>query len=129
MEHRLRQWLSRFNLDAGIETEVIAVLAGLPEHVRLDIVEDQGFCFYDYDPGAGAVMCVPVSSPRANGHSRSVVLKRTLRRATPAFTRYVIAHELAHAFLRNAGRWEGDDPEQAAEELAAQWGFPRPPKS
>ena len=126
MEQRLRQWLARFGLDQLIESEVVSVLLGLPEHVRRDIVEDEGFCFYDYEPGPRVVMCVPVSAPGANGHSRSVVLKRTLRRATPAFTRYIIAHELAHAFLRNAGRWDGDDPERAAEELAAQWGFPRP---
>ena len=37
--------------------------------------------------------------------------------------RYVIAHELAHAVLRNGGRWGSDDPEEAADALAAQWGF------
>jgi hypothetical protein len=42
--------------------------------------------------------------------------------------RWVIAHELAHAHLRNGGRWLGDDPEHAADALAAGWGFPRPPK-
>jgi hypothetical protein len=43
-----------------------------------------------------------------------------------SFVRWVIAHELAHAHLRNCGRWEGDDPEHAADDLAARWGFPRP---
>jgi hypothetical protein len=38
----------------------------------------------------------------------------------------VIAHELAHAHLRNQGRFPGDDPEHAADALAAGWGFPRP---
>jgi hypothetical protein len=39
----------------------------------------------------------------------------------------VIAHELAHAHLRNRGRWVGDDPEVAADSLAADWGWPKPP--
>ena len=38
----------------------------------------------------------------------------------------LLAHELAHAYLRNEGRWPGDDPEAAADALAAEWGFPRP---
>jgi Zn-dependent peptidase ImmA (M78 family) len=44
----------------------------------------------------------------------------------PCRVQYVIAHELAHAHLRNGGRWEGDDPERAADALAAEWGFTRP---
>jgi len=54
------------------------------------------------------------------------VLKRTLRLRPQPFVRYVIAHELAHAHLRNRGRWEAEDPEHAADALAAEWGFPRP---
>jgi hypothetical protein len=38
----------------------------------------------------------------------------------------VIAHELAHAHLRNGGRHPEEDPEHAADSLAADWGFPRP---
>ena len=55
-----------------------------------------------------------------------VVLKRTLCRRPIEFVRWVIAHELAHAHLRNGGRWAGDDPERAADALAAGWGFPKP---
>ena len=54
------------------------------------------------------------------------MLKRTLRTGRRPFVRWVIAHELAHAHLRNGGRWPGDDPEHAADALAAGWGFPRP---
>jgi hypothetical protein len=43
-----------------------------------------------------------------------------------AFAHYVIAHEFAHAYLRN-GPWGNIfDPEDAADALAASWGFPRP---
>ena len=66
--------------------------------------------------------------PWAARSSRSVVLKRTLRRGPTDFVRYVIAHELAHAHLRNGGRYPGEDPEAAADALAAEWGFPRPSK-
>ena len=59
---------------------------------------------------------------------RAVVLKRTLCSRHETFVRWVIAHELAHAHLRNAGRWPGDDPERAADALAQRWGFPKPKK-
>jgi len=49
-----------------------------------------------------------------------------LRRRPENFIRWVIAHELAHAHLRNAGRHKDEDPEHAADSLAADWGFPRP---
>ena len=74
----------------------------------------------------GLTQSVLVRMTRAGGAGRSVVLKRTLRRRPEPFVRYVIAHEFAHAYLRNAGRWPGDDPEHAADALAAEWGFPRP---
>jgi hypothetical protein len=54
------------------------------------------------------------------------VLRLKLSHCDEAFAFYVIAHEFAHAFLRN-GPW-GDitDVEQAADALAATWGFCRP---
>ena len=54
------------------------------------------------------------------------ILKRTLRSRPDGFIKWVIAHELAHAHLRNAGRWPGEDPERAADAVAAEWGFARP---
>ena len=120
------RWLSRFELDAFLHAHVVGVLIELPDVVRDDLLTDKSFRICDYEPGPGVVAHVPVGLPGRRRASRSVVLKRTLRRRPPAFVRYVIAHELAHAHLRNRGRWPGDDPEHAADALAAEWGFPRP---
>lgn len=125
MEQVVQSWLAQFGLDRCLHGHVIRVVLGLPEHVRADLVGDRNFRMFDYEPGLGT-MHVPVGLPGKHGASRSVVLKRTLRKRPEAFVRYVIAHELAHAHLRNGGRWPGDDPEHAADALAAEWGFPRP---
>lgn len=126
MSERVSRWLQGFALDEFLHAHVAVVMVCLPDHVRDDFLEDPGFVLCDYEPAAGAVTVVPVAPPRRNAAGRSVVLKRTLRRRPEAFVRYVIAHELAHAHLRNAGRWPGDDPERAADALAAEWGYPRP---
>lgn len=125
MPHAIHDWLVGFGLDEFLHHEVAGVIGTLPGHVRDDFLGDPAFTLFDYEPGAGAVMHVPVRLP-VRGGSRSVVLKRTLVRRPVAFVRYVIAHELAHAHLRNAGRFPGEDPEHAADALAAEWGFPRP---
>ncbi len=58
----------------------------------------------------------------------SVVLKLRLSECDEAFAHYVIAHEFAHAYLRN-GPWGGIfNTEDAANALAASWGFPVPDK-
>jgi hypothetical protein len=123
-------WLKGFRLDAFLHDEVACVLGTLPLHVRDDFVTDPAFTLFDYEPRPGIAFHVPVRLPRGGngrgGASRSVVLKRTLARRPLSFVRYVIAHELAHAHLRNAGRFPGEDPEYAADALAAEWGFPRP---
>ena len=126
MERQVALWLSRFGLDAFVHAHVSDVLLALPEAVRSELLGDESFLIFDYEPGPGVVAHVPVGMPMPKKASRSVVLKRTLRRRAPEFVRYVIAHELAHAHLRNGGRWPGDDPEHAADALAALWGFPRP---
>ena len=125
-DHPIHHWLSGFALDAFLHGHVADVVATLPDSVRQDLLEDPSFRLSDYEPGPGVVAHVPVGVPVRRRASRSVVLKRTLRHRPAAFVRYVIAHELAHAHLRNGGRWPGDDPEHAADALAAQWGFPRP---
>jgi hypothetical protein len=67
--------------------------------------------------------------PTADGRgSRCVVLKPRLAKCSESYGLYVIAHELAHAYLRNGAWGEILDPEEAADALAANWGFP-PPKS
>ena len=126
MSERLTEWLMGFDLDEFLRVHVATVMVRLPAHVRDDLVGDPGFVLCDYEPRAGAMTVVPVGPPRRNAAGRSVVLKRTLRRRPEAFVRYVIAHELAHAHLRNAGRFPGEDPERAADALAAEWGYPRP---
>jgi len=125
MNQIVDRWLLRFGLDAFLHAHVAGVVTLLPDHVRDDILSDQSFRICDYEPGRGMVV-VPMGMPGRNSASRSVVLKRTLRRRPVDFVKYIIAHELAHAHLRNSGRWPGDDPEHAADALAAEWGFPRP---
>jgi hypothetical protein len=119
-------WLLPFGLVAPLRQYVAHVVAALPLEVRDDLISDPAFRFSDYEPGNNVVALIPVGSPAFGRPGRSVVLKRTLRHRPAAFIQYVIAHELAHAHLRNGGRWEGDDPEHAADALAAQWGFGRP---
>ena len=126
MPQHIHDWLVRFGLDKGLHHEVAGVLGALPHQVRDDFVADPAFTLVDYEPGPDRVMHVPVRLPSNGVASRSVVFKRTLLRRPLPFVRYVIAHELAHAHLRNAGRFPGEDPEHAADALAAEWGFPRP---
>lgn len=118
-------WLLSFALDGVLHDHAREVVSALPPDVRTDLMFDNRFCMADYEPTPDRGMMVSVGCPSRHSASRSVVLKRTLRRNHPAFVRYVIAHELAHAFLRNAGRSPDEDPEHAADALAAQWGFPR----
>lgn len=127
MRHRIEEWLVRFGLDPFLHQHVTEVFVTLPEPVRDDMMADERFRLVDYDPGPGG-MRIAVGSPGrgARGGSRCVVLKRTLRLRATEFIRWVIAHELAHAHLRNDGRHPGEDPEHAADALAAEWGFPRP---
>ena len=129
MQQPIHEWLAPFGLDEFLHHQVAGVIGTLPGHVRDDFLGDPAFALVDYDPGPNRVMHVPVGLPRAGragGASRSGVFKRTLARRPLPFVRYVIAHELAHAHLRNAGRFPGEDPEHAADALAAEWGFPRP---
>ncbi len=68
-----------------------------------------------------------MASPGASGNeSRCVVLRERLAHCSESFAFYVIAHEFAHAFLRNGGWGAISDQEEAADALAASWGFCRP---
>jgi hypothetical protein len=131
----IENWLRPFALDERLHAHTAEVIASLPSSVRDDLMGDPAFSMCDYQPGPGVVMHVPVRfPPKAREPARTsrrelgrtVVLKRTLLARSEPFVRWVIAHELAHAHLRNAGRWPGDDPEHAADALAEGWGFPRP---
>jgi len=79
----------------------------------------------DFVPGKGRTVWMACPGPGGKG-SRSVVLKPRLADCPEAFAHYVIAHELAHAYLHNGGWGEIDDPEAAADALAASWGFSKP---
>lgn len=119
---RMRTKLTEPALIAGLE----AVAAALPAGVRQDLAEDPGFFVCDVEATPGQALSVPVAGPGVGRPGRCVVLKRSLARRESAFIRWVIAHELAHAYLGNRGRTEAEDPEAAADALAAAWGFPRP---
>jgi hypothetical protein len=120
------QWLRTFPLDTWIRDHVAVVIANLPDEVRNDIMNDPEFVVHDYDPGPNVMLKVPMRFTTSGKPARSIVLKRTIKRSTIPFARWVIAHELAHAYLRHAGRWTTEDPEHAADSLAAEWGFPKP---
>ncbi|HEX8524777.1 MAG TPA: hypothetical protein VF669_21170 [Tepidisphaeraceae bacterium] len=121
----LESWLDQFELDGEIRARAAEVLGALPGEVLLDFLHDPAFVICDYEPGPGKSFLVPMRLG-VKRPGRAVVLKRTLRSRPEDFARWVIAHELAHAHLRNGGRFEGDDPEVAADALAATWGFPKP---
>jgi hypothetical protein len=129
MRHPVETWLRAFSLDDFLHDCVLEVLLGLPRAVRDDVVNDPQFVLCDYEPATSKIVHVPLRFAPGLGPGRSVVLKRTLRRRPIEFVRWVIAHELAHAHLRNVGRSRGEDPEFAADALAAEWGFPKPGSS
>ncbi len=107
-----------------------AVLRAVPEAVRRDFSDDPQFhmAVDDYVPGKGRSVWMACPKPYGNG-SRSVVLKPPLADRPWDFALYVIAHELAHAYLRNGGWKDIQDPEKAADALAESWGFGRPPNN
>jgi hypothetical protein len=131
VDHRpiIDAWLTEFGLEESIRDHVAAVLRDLPDAVRADLMDDPQFVMCDYEPGPRATLHVPMKFAGDGGPARAVVLKRTLRGRPADFTRWIIAHEFAHAYLRHGGRWPHDDPEHAADSLAAAWGFPRPANS
>ena len=118
-------WLNSFTLGEHMRAHVVIVLAAVPHHVLHDLVHDPAFSICEYNPMPGQAQII-MAAPGAGKASRAVALKSTLVKRSASFARYVIAHELAHAHLYNAGRHADEDPEHAADDLAAQWGFPRP---
>lgn len=120
-------YVARFIDDAALACRVVAVLIALPTEVQQDLTEDAGFslALEDFVPGRGSVVWLECPIGLTRGH-RSVVLRPRLRSCDAAFAHYIIAHELAHAYLWNGGWGEITDREHAADALAASWGFPRP---
>lgn len=104
------------------------VLHALPSDVRRNLLDDPRFqiTLENYVPGKGWSLWMP--SPGLPGsNSRCVVLRPRLATCPAEFAHYVIAHELAHAYLNNGGWGDITDAEQAADAMAASWGFHRPP--
>ena len=123
--HAVERFISAFISDKTLRARVIHVFSALPEEIQQHFIQDSGFTIGISDgshPG-GEVL---IGSPDGTQGSRFVLFKGSLRHRSTAFAHYVIAHELAHAFLRNRGRHAGEDPEIAADSVAAEWGFTRP---
>lgn len=110
-----------------LQRHLLNVLNALPDQVIRDFVEDHRFrvTVDQVIPGQGRTVLLASPGPVGEG-SRCVVLKRRLADRSEAFACYVIAHEFAHAYLRNGGWGQITDAEDAADALAASWGFGRP---
>ena len=120
-------YLAAFVDHTPLAQRVLIVLDRLPEPVQRDFLDDPRFsvALDNYKPGEGWSLLMPV--PGFSGDSsRCVVLRPKLGSCSEPFALYVIAHEFAHAFLQNGGWGEITDPEEAADALAASWGFERP---
>lgn len=124
MNSRLKPFEAYPLLKARIEY----VFTKLPREVHDDLLGDRSFLIAldDCQPGRGRT--VLVSAPGASGASRSVILKPRLERCSAAFTCYIVAHELAHAYLHNGGWGDITCREEAADALAASWGFDKVPR-
>jgi hypothetical protein len=122
-----RSLLAPFENHAQLRRRIAHVLDRLPHEVQQDFLTDATFCITleDYTPESGWRMFMACPTTKLEV-TRCVVLRSRLEQATEDFANYVIAHEFAHAFLRNGGWGEITDIEQAADALAASWGFERP---
>lgn len=124
----IRDYVEQAIDDPVIRARVVLVLLAMPPDVVAGLLNDP--CFQisidNHVPGQGGTVWMACPGDRPWRGSRTVVLKRRLAVAIETFAHYVIAHELAHAHLWNGGWGEITDPEEAADALAASWGFPRP---
>lgn len=121
------EYVAPFSDFPVLQQRVLHVLERLPESVQTDFLDDERFRVEidNYVPGVGSSFLM--AAPGADGKgSRCVILRGKLAETSEAFAHYVIAHEFAHAFLRNGGWGEITDIEEAADALAASWGFERP---
>ncbi|MFK8112845.1 MAG: hypothetical protein AB8B91_11615 [Rubripirellula sp.] len=124
-------YLEPFSDLEPLRSRVQDVLEALPKEVQQDFLTDSRFTVSldNYAPGKGSmVFMAPPGTDAAGAQtvSRCVVLKPKLADCSREFATYVIAHEFAHAFLRNGPWGEITDIEEAADALAASWGFPKP---
>ena len=119
--------LEAFQHHEPLRQRVLYVLSTLPKEVQQDFLSDPRFtvALDNYVPGEGSTVFMAAPGGTGDG-SRSVVLKPRLSECHEAFAHYVIAHEFAHAYLRNGPWGEITNVEDAANALAASWGFPMP---
>jgi len=120
-------YLESFADHPRLSQRTLAVLERLPEAVCRDFLDDPRFSVSldNYTPDGGWTLWMPTPGPTGKS-SRCVVLRPKLGDCSEAFAHYVIAHEFAHAYLRNGGWGDISDVEEAADALAASWGFRRP---
>jgi len=114
--HRFISITRELEPHAPLHARVVRVPTQLPEKVLQDFLSDHRFriTIDNYTPEQGWTLFMPTPGPIGFGTS-CVVLRLKLSHCDEAFAFYVIAHEFAHAFLRN-GPW-GDitDVEEAAD--------------
>ncbi len=118
--------LDGFHESEPLRYRLITVLRALPIEVQRDFIDDPRFRIIKLRRRTAAdapLLALPTADGRG---SRCVVLKPRLADCSESFGLYVIAHELAHAFLHNGPWGEFTDREEAADALAESWGFPRP---
>ena len=120
-------YLQAFEQHEPLRRRVLHVLSALPSEVQQDFLSDPRFdiSLDNYVPGEGSTVFMAAPGEIGDG-SRSVVLKPRLSECHVAFAYYVIAHEFAHAYLWNGPWGEITNVEDAANALAASWGFPMP---
>ncbi len=121
----LESLLVAFEEADPLRTRVHRVLAALPCEVQRDFIDDPRFCIRPLTRKSSCETLLAFPAPDGSV-SRCVVLKKRLATCSLAFGLYVIAHELAHAYLRNGPWQQFADPEEAADALAASWGFGKP---
>lgn len=127
MLERVVAFVNRFVVDPVLQQRIVAVLHSLPREVLRDLLQDERFrmAVYDVNDPANSYLHMAPPGVGDNG-SRMIAWKSSLSRAPLDFANYVIAHEFAHAYLRNRGRTAEEDPEDAADALAHSWGYDKP---
>ena len=125
---RIREYVEHALSEPVIRQRVLHVLWNIPSEIVAGLLNDPCFriAIDNFVPGQGGTVWMACPSDVPWRGSRSVVLKPRLSGGSDAFAHYVIAHELAHAHLWNGPWGEITDPEEAADALAATWGFARP---
>ena len=126
-EKRFNELVKAFASDSPLRVRTLYVLGHLPADIQDDFLNDAYFqiTLDNCEPGQGRIVMMPAMNP-AGGESRCVVLKPRLATCNEAYAHYIIAHEFAHAVLRNGGWGQITDREEAADALAASWGFRNP---